>query len=625
MMSRQEDLRSRLIRLSREVREIAAHDDRSRRVQVRGQDELAELAGAINDILAAAEQQRRRAEALAQVSAALTSTLELEPLLENVLTAAIRAIPSAEKGTILLEDAASGDLRVRAAVGYADARVRGLHLSGEHWYSLLAVREGRPLLVPDAWADPIRYNGEIEEIRAIRSAVVAPLRCRGRLIGVLSLDNASRTEAFGAEDLQLLSIFADQAAVAVENARLFAAERRRSTELEALRQASLRLTSHLELQPVLETILEHALHLVSADDAHIFLYDGQTLTFGAALWSNGRPETPYRAPRPDGLTYTVARSGQRMVIANVNEHPLYRDWQWGGAIVGIPLRIGPRVLGVMNVAIAQPHVFDEDELRVLELLADQAAVAIENARLYQDLQQQMEKLRQTQGQLVQSARMAAIGELAAGVGHELNNPLTGILGFAELTLEEMPEDSPYRHNLQRIVQEAHRARETVQRLLRFAGQVRLQKHPCNINRLFQDTLGLLRERLRSSGVHIQEDYADLPDIAVDPGQISQVFLNLLTNAMQAMPEGGKLTIRTFQAGNEVAVAISDSGPGISDEVRAHLFEPFFSTRAKGTGLGLSVSLGLVQEHGGRITVESQLGQGSTFTVWLPKAEPPHGR
>ena len=570
--------------------------------------------------LAAAEQQRQRAEALARATAALTSTLELEALLENVLKAAIQAIPAAEKGTVLLQDK-TGSLRIQAAVGYTDPRVRGLHLTGEHWYALQAAQQCRPLLIADARAEAYRYDGEIEEVRAIQSAIVAPLCCRERIIGVLSLDSASHEAAFTEEDLALLAVFADQAAMAVENARLFAAERRRSAELEVLRQASLRLTSRLELQPVMEAILEHALRLVAADDAHIFLYDGQTLTFGAALWANGRPGTPYGTPRPKGLTYTVARSGRRIVIPDVNEHPLYRDWQWSGAIVGLPLRVGERILGVMNVAISHPYAFDEDELRALELLADQAAIAIENARLYQDLQQQMDRLRQTQVQLVQSARMAAIGELDAGVGHELNNPLTSILGFAELTLEDLPDDSPYRHNLERIVGESRRVRDIIQRLLHFAGQTRLQKQPADINRLFQDTLALLREQMQSSGIVLHEEYApDLPECMVDTGQIGQVFLNLLSNAMQAMPNSGTLTIRSFLAGNEVAVAISDTGPGMPPEVQEHLFEPFFSTKTKGTGLGLSVSLGLVQEHGGRITVESQVDQGSTFTVWLPKGE-----
>jgi signal transduction histidine kinase len=137
------------------------------------------------------------------------------------------------------------------------------------------------------------------------------------------------------------------------------------------------------LQEVLEDILTHALDLVAADDAHIFLFDGEVLSFGSARWLGGEATEPFSTPRENGITYTVARQGERLVIPSVNEHPLYVEWPWGGAIVGLPLKIGQRVVGVMNVAFDQPHEFDEDELRALELIGDQAAIAIENARLYE--------------------------------------------------------------------------------------------------------------------------------------------------------------------------------------------------------------------------------------------------
>ncbi len=571
--------------------------------------------------LARAQEARRRAEALAQATAALTSTLELEPLLENVLVAAIQAIPAAEKGSVLLRDERTGELRMRALIGYRDPRIRQVSFPEREGYSARAAREGRPLLIADARDPAIRYDGEIEEMRAIQSAIVAPLRYRGQVTGVIALDNASRKAAFTEEDLYLLTVFADQAAVAVENARLFESERRRSAELEALRQAGLRLTSSLELGPVLHSILEIALNLVSGDDAHVFLYDGEQLTFGAALAANGSRE-PRGWPRPGGLTYTVARTGERLVIPDVNAHPLYKDWPWGGAIVGIPLRVGNQVVGVMNVAFQTPHEFDEAELRILGLLADQAAAAIENARLYQDLQQQMHRLREAQAKLVQSARLAAIGELAAGVAHELNNPLTSVIGFAEILLEEMEPDSPYRRDVERILAEARRAGDIIQDLLDFARQVRPRRVPMDINEVVRQTLSLTRARLERSGIVVEESYTEgLPLISLDSGRMKQVFLNLIQNAAQAMPKGGVLTVSTAREGDQVTVTVSDTGTGMSPEVLEHLFEPFFTTKPGGTGLGLPVSLGIVQEHGGRITVESAPGKGSSFTVWLPLVGP----
>jgi PAS domain S-box-containing protein len=236
------------------------------------------------------------------------------------------------------------------------------------------------------------------------------------------------------------------------------------------------------------------------------------------------------------------------------------------------------------------------------------------------LRRSMEQLKATEAQLIQAAKLAAVGELAAGVAHELNNPLTSILGFAELLLNSLLPDGSFRHDLEIIAKQARRARDIVRNLLDFARQTKPQRLPADVNSLLCQTLDLVRQHLENSGVVIVEDYAsDLGLLTLDAGQMRQVFLNLITNAAHAMPEGGKLTLHTARLGDEVAVAISDTGGGIPPEIREHIFEPFFTTKpvGQGTGLGLSISLGIVQEHGGRITVESQAGQGSTFTVWLP--------
>jgi PAS domain S-box-containing protein len=230
-----------------------------------------------------------------------------------------------------------------------------------------------------------------ESERVVQSALFVPMLAKGKAVGVIYVQSYIKNR-FSQTDAGLLHLVANTAAIAIENARLFESQRRRRVALEALHRASLHLTSNLALHPVLEAILDYALEMVSADDAHIFLLDEGKLTFGAALWKGAYQHEPFAEPRPGGLSYTVATSGQRVVIPNVNEHPLYADWQWGGAIVGLPLRVGNQVRGVMNVAFVQPHSFDDDELRVLELLADQAAVAMANARLFEETGQRSREL-----------------------------------------------------------------------------------------------------------------------------------------------------------------------------------------------------------------------------------------
>ncbi|MCH7589038.1 MAG: GAF domain-containing protein [Chloroflexi bacterium] len=163
--------------------------------------------------------------------------------------------------------------------------------------------------------------------------------------------------------------------------------------LEALREAGIQLTSSLEQEPVLDAILTQTLNLVKAGDAHIFLYNDGKLTFGSARWADARKSEPFSEPREEGITYSVARGGKRIVSSNVNENPLFQKWQWGGAIVSLPLKIGEQVVGVMNVAYEQPHEFSPEELRVLELLAVQAAIALQNASLYEEVSTDRRRLR----------------------------------------------------------------------------------------------------------------------------------------------------------------------------------------------------------------------------------------
>ena len=328
-------------------------------------------------------EQRELAEAMAEATAALTGTLDFDQVLDRILEQVSRVVPNDAANIMLIE----GDLaRVVRCRGYERFGVEELIptvvLRIPRVPNLQRMVENKePMVIPDT----AHYPGwiRVPVTKWLRSHAAAPIVVRGEVIGFLNVDSAT-PGFFTQAHAETLRVFADHAAAVIENARLYESERRRSAQLELLHQASLHLTSTFELQPILEVILDHALQLVAAYDAHIFLYDGQRLTFGAALWEDGRQQKPYAEPRPHGLTYTVARTGERIVISDVNSHPLFQDYQWGGAIVGLPLRIGERVVGVMNVAFDKPHVFNEDELRVLGLLADQAAIAIENARLFEE-------------------------------------------------------------------------------------------------------------------------------------------------------------------------------------------------------------------------------------------------
>ncbi len=275
----------------------------------------------------------------------------------------------------------------------------------------------------------------------------------------------------------------------------------------------------------------------------------------------------------------------------------------------------------------------------LESLAGILASVITSADQYQRLQvtisqlrsmqvelrARMEAQRSAENRLVQAAKLAAVGEMAAAIAHELNNPLTSVTGFAELALSDMSQESETRKDLEIVMREAARARDVVRRLLDFARQSESTRARASLNDVVDDVVTLSRHLIHTSGVTLNLVMEEnLPWILVDVNQMKQVLLNLIHNALQAMPNGGDLTISTKstpRAGRDwIKVSVQDTGVGIPKLDQARIFEPFYTTKGDqgGTGLGLSVTYGIITDHGGQIDVESQPGAGSKFSVWLPQ-------
>ncbi|WP_242335355.1 MULTISPECIES: sensor histidine kinase [Anaeromyxobacter] len=292
-----------------------------------------------------------------------------------------------------------------------------------------------------------------------------------------------------------------------------------------------------------------------------------------------------------------------------------------------------RALGAGEVAVRLP-ADGRDEVaavsRTFNAMADELGTARQRLeRWNEDLQREVElrtrELREAQAQLLEAQKLAGIGQLGAGVAHEINNPLTGILGNAQLLLEAMPPGHPDRESLEKIETLARRCRDITQKLLRFSQQ---RPEPdfrdLDANRVVSESLALVEGHLREAGIPIDVSLASpAPRVRGDPGHLAQVVLNLLSNARTAClgRPGGAIRIATRSSGGEVEIVVQDEGKGIAPEHLPRIFEPFFTTKDQwsNVGLGLSVSYRIVAEHGGRIDVESRTGDGSTFTVRLPAA------
>ncbi len=368
--------------------------------------------------LAAEEQQRLRAEALVQATAALTTTLELEALLENLLKAAMQVIPAAEKGSVLLPIETTGELCVHAAVGYHDPRVHGFCLPPGVGYAGLAFREQRPLLVPDASVFLERYDPGVDEVEAIQAAIATPLSYHDRVIGVISLDNASRRAAFTEEDLALLMAFADQAAVAVENARLFEQARAERDRLASLYEASRWLAGAYTLEGVTQQ-LPKIIPLVRAEYCDLILFRTHEPPF---LYSS-TPERSCLDPEQvvayvrqvttEGLQSWVLAQRRSALVVDTRGDPRWvtlpghEQEDPVRSVVCIPLFDRPgNIMGTLSYEHSRPDVFSPADLRLAEEIGVRVAVALENARLFDETRRRL-------------AREQQLNELAHAVGGEM--------------------------------------------------------------------------------------------------------------------------------------------------------------------------------------------------------------
>jgi len=266
------------------------------------------------------------------------------------------------------------------------------------------------------------------------------------------------------------------------------------------------------------------------------------------------------------------------------------------------------------------RVSSRDECGELAVVFNEMTENLKNSR--EQLEKTVERLKTTQAQLIQSEKLSAVGEFVAGVAHELNNPLTSVVGFAEL-MQQSGVNEQHRRFLELIVTSAERCHKVVQGLLSFARQHKPERKPVRVRELIEATLGILQYQLRTNNIQVLTEFdPTLPRVLGDPHQLQQVFLNILSNARQAIEAykpHGAIQITTEKSEKGVRILFHDDGPGIAPENLPKIFNPFFTTKevGKGTGLGLSLSYGIIQEHGGAVTVQSQPGQGATFVIELP--------
>jgi len=377
----------------------------------------------------------------------------------------------------------------------------------------------------------------------------------------------------------------------------------------------------LDVEAILKTALEALTHVTGHEIAslHLLATDGVTLELRADRGLSGpMREVNRRLTVGEGIIGRVAASGETAVLHDVMGSPdllpsaqdtVRRDRIRG--FVCVPIHARGRTLGTLSLGRQTADPFNEGEVALLEATAQQIAIALDNARL--------------SSELVHAEKLSAVGELASGVAHEINNPLTTILGLAQLMLSRPDVPAPIRERIALIADEASRAATIVQNLLMFARHYPPERRPCSLAEAVRRVIALKSYQLEQDKIEVVLELGASATVWADENQMQQVLLNLVQNAHQAMARQSgerRLTVRVRPRDRHVAIEVLDTGPGIAPHLLSRIFDPFFTTKApgEGSGLGLSVSYGIVGQHGGRLYAENRPEGGAMFVVELPAGE-----
>jgi len=569
--------------------------------------ELLARVGAMLRVRRAEQQIRRRNRELAAlnvIAETVGRAIELPDVLATALDQVLHAL-ELDAGTITLTTLA-GSQTVAASQWEKLDLTNGVDAAEQ------IAQSGQPLLLSLAGG-------------AAHNAACVPLRSRDRVIGTLLVADRGPRE-LDAATLDLLVAIGHQVGAAVERARLYEAAQARSEDLAVLNDISRAITSTLDLEAVLTVSMRGIREFLHVEAGSLALVDDKSgrLVFRKTLSRDQEWILDYTLEPGEGIIGSVVQEREPLLIHDAPSHPLFStqmDRATGfttRSVLCVPIVVKGKSIGAIQVINKVGGPFTNDDLETLSFLAASVGVAVENARLYGELARSKQELERSQAQLVHAEKLAATGRLAASIAHEINNPLQAIHNCLHLVLNRPLTDEKKLRYLQMAQEEVERLITIVTRTLDFYRPSKGHRAPTLINNLVESVLALAGKRLEHGRVRVRRKLAtDLPQLSVVPDQLTQVFLNLVINAAEAMPEGGELTIATTCQDNEVWIGFGDTGPGIPPEEAAKIFEPFYTTKATGTGLGLAISYGIVERHGGRITVESEPGHGATFTVRLP--------
>lgn len=569
------------------------------------------LSQLLDDVMA---ERQGRADAsrfakLYEVSKAIGSSLDLEVVLQRVMDAII-TLTQAERGFLMLLND-DGVLEVRIARNFDQESLDSGEVAVSRTITRQVFEQARPIVTTNAAEDP-RYAGQASIVaNQLRSIMAAPLLARGTTIGVVYVDNRIRTGLFRETDLELLEAFAGQAAVAIENARLFRETdqelARRVEELKTLQWIDRQLNETLDSRKAMDVTVEWAVRLYKARSASLAMINAEDQSLMIMA----------RAGEDDNITHTQEHISHAhpviMQVIETGEAALHQA-EDGHSVLCVPIQRENKVIGVMLVTGNQAEPFDSESQALVTRIVDRAAIAIENARLYNEVKRANE----------------AKSEFIGIVAHELKVPMTSISGYADLIMQfgTLPDrESGF---VQRIKNSVVRMQQLVDDLSDISriesGNLRVEITNVDLKEVIEQAkASVLAQVEERQHVFIEEIDTNLPTVRADPARTVQILINLLSNAYKYTPNGGEIKIKAVPNNGRVYVSIKDTGVGLNEEELRKLGTKFWrsnndhSLKQRGTGLGFSITRNLIEMMSATLDIQSKPGQGSTFTIGLPTA------
>jgi signal transduction histidine kinase len=609
----------------------------------------------VNEEAGLLREKNREYALLFQVLSVLHGSLDLEAIMRIVLTAVTAGSALGfNRALILLTDAAGNRLVGRAGVGPENAEEAGriwTAVPAQQSFVELATRAakeppgstavdravaqltfplvegdsvfsdavlgGKAVVVENA-RDDSRVPAEFRNAFDAGSLVVAPVAAHDRNLGVIVADNFFTGRRIRDEDVQLLTALGQHAGLAIDKAQVYARLTQRLEERSTIHEVSKGILTTIDLASELETISRISAQVIGAEGSVLWLLDDAgrltvAATFGAGIRLAGDQESS----AVGAIAGRAVAEAEPILVPNL-------DGDESGSLLCVPLLVRERpigaiaVLGKIQSSFLDLPAFTVEDREFLAILADQAAIAIENARLFERVREAEKRLREVEAIRARTEKLAAMGEMSAKVAHEIRNPLASIGGFARRLVPHFDRSSRERQAAEIIVSETERLERLLSTQLEFTQLTPPRLELADLNRVVEDTLLLVLDEAQRRRVKVQKQLnPDLPSILIDADKIRQVLLNLLQNGIQSLPDGGRLRLETGRSGPHLIVEVATDGEPIPGDMIERLFVPFATSKSTGSGLGLAVALKLVREHGGQIRVRSEGEWGAIFSVALP--------